>query len=361
MSEATPSVDGATVAPPVLSGPPDAPLAPPPPATEAPAPFGGRWKWIVLVVALLLGGSLVASRLVQLQRALEQLTQQAQAQSVQHQRDLEQIRDFEDRIGATTRRTEQLEQELTVFAGRDLSGDAELRRLREQSVLAEVDELLTLASSQLQISHDPAAAAAALGTADARLARLPRAQFFGLREALARDIERLRKAPTLDLTGMAIRLDRLVQGVDSWHLLADPGRRLMPAPVRPKTDPVPAGRFSWIGRELADTFHDLVRVRTVDAPEALLMPADQHQLMREHLRVRLLGARQSMLMRNEVLFRSDIADCQALIARYFDAGDPLVAAALVQLKGLAAAAIDVPAPSLEESQAALRSARPSAP
>jgi uncharacterized protein HemX len=357
MSEAVPTVDAATAPPQDLSGPPVPPTLP----EAAALPAGGRWKWIVLAVVLLLGGSLMVARLLQVQHALEQLGQQAQDQSVQHQRDLEQIRDFEQRMAATTRRTEQLEQELTVFAGRDLSGDAELRRLREQSVLAEVDELLTLASSQLQISHDPVAAATALGTADARLARLPRNQFFGLREALARDIERLRKAPTLDLTGMAIRLDRLVQGVDSWHLLADPGRRLAPAPVRPKTDPAAAGRFGWIGRELADTFRDLVRIRTVDSPESLLMPADQHQLVREHVRVRLLGARQSMLMRNEALFRSDVADCQLLIARYFDPGDPLVAAALAQLKGLAAAAIDVPVPSLEDSQAALRAARPAVP
>jgi len=365
MSDPVQPGDAGLAAMPVVAmapaGPSGPPVTPGPLEADAAGPFTGRWHWIVLVVALLLGGSLVASRLFQLQHALEQLKQQTQDQNVQHQRDLEQIRDFETRMSATTRRTEQLEQELTVFAGRDLSGDADLRRLREQSVLAEVDELLTLASSQLQISHDPAAAAAALGTADARLARLPRAQFFGLREALARDIERLRKAPTLDLTGMAIRLDRLVQGVDSWHLLADPGRRLMPAPVRPKADAPPPGRFSWIGRELADTFRDLVRIRTVDAPEALLMPADQHQLMREHVRVRLLGARQSMLMRNEALFRSDVADCQALVTRYFDPGDPLVVAALAQLKALSSSSVDVPAPSAAPPGCHPGSARPSAP
>ena len=54
-------------------------------------------------------------------------------------------------------RTEQLEQQLTLMAGRDTAADSELRRLREQYVLAEVDELLTLAGSQLQVAHDPKA------------------------------------------------------------------------------------------------------------------------------------------------------------------------------------------------------------
>lgn len=349
------------------------PEGPAPQSAQAPAAAGAgpegrqdaaaasRWGWVALAAVVLVGGSVGAARLIQVQRAMQQLRQQSQDLGAQHQRDLGQIREFEERMEATARRTEQLEQELTVFAGRDVTGDADLRRLREQSVLAEVDELLTLAASQLQISHDPTAAAAALGTADARLARLPRAQFIGLREALARDMERLRKSPVPDLTGMAIRIDRLVQGVDSWHLLADPARKLAVAPPRAKAEAAPAGRLSWIGREFGDTFRDLVRIRTVDAPEALLMPADQHQLVREHVRVRLLGARQAMLLRNDALFRSDLSDCQALIGRYFDPGDPLVGAALAQLRTMAAAAIDVPVPGLEDSQAALRSARPSAP
>jgi uncharacterized protein HemX len=362
MTEATGETAAVSAEPPAPEGlgPASAPTPLPPDGTVA-ASRGARWAWVALAVVALVGGSLVAARLIQMQRALQLVSQQSRDLGVQHQRDLAQVRELEERMDATSHRTEQLEQELTVFAGRDLSGDADLRRLREQSVLAEVDELLTLAASQLQISHDPSAAAAALGTADARLARLPRAQFIGLREALARDIERLRKSPTPDLTGMAIRLDRLVQGVDSWHLLADPTRRLAAAPSRSKVEPAPAGRLNWIGREFGDTFRDLVRIRTIDSPEVLLMPADQHQLVREHVRVRLLGARQTMLLRNDALFRSDLSDCQALIGRYFDPVDPLVSAALAQLKAMTTAAIDVPAPSLEDSQAALRSARPSAP
>jgi uncharacterized protein HemX len=337
---------------------------PPPPAREQPGTT--RWTWIAVLAALLVTGAVVVAQLQDQQRALaQQLQQRADELAGQHQRDQAQLREVEERIAATARRTEQLEQQLTVFAGRDPSADAELRRLREQSVLTEADELITLAISQLQVLHDPAAAASALATADARLARLPRTQLYPLREALARDIERLRKTPTVDLTGMAIRLDRLVQGVDSWHLLGDPTRRLSVPPPKPKAEsgsaPAPGGRLGWLGREFGDAFRDLVRIRPVDAPEALLLPADQHQLVREHLRVRLLNARQAMLLRNEPLFRSDLADSQALIARYFDSTDPLVAAALAQLKTMATAAVDAPLPSLEDSQSALRSARPSAP
>jgi uncharacterized protein HemX len=320
------------------------------------------WKWALAIAAVAAAGALATVRLADLKREQQAVQRQVEELTAQHVRDLAELRNFEERVAATARRTEQLEQQLTELAGRDMAADAELRRLREEHLLAEVDELLTLAGSQLQIAHDPAAAISALVSAEARLARLPRPQFFGLREALARDIERLRKTPSVDLTGIALHLDRLVQGIDSWHLLSDTTRRLATAPAKPRAaENAPPGRFGWVGKEIGDAFRDLVRIRTVDAPEALLLPADQQQLVREHLRVRLLNARQAMLMRNGAVFRSDLADSHALIARYFDAGDPLVAAALTQLKVLATASVDAPAPTLDDSLAALRSARPSLP
>jgi uroporphyrin-3 C-methyltransferase len=338
------------------------PTAVTPPRAPARAP-SNLWKWLLALAALAAAGVLATARLAEVKREQQGVRQRVEELTLQHLRDLAELREFEDRVVATAHRTEQLEQQLTELAGRDTAADADLRRLREEHVLAEVDQLLTLAASQLQIMHDPAAAISVLASADARLARLPRAQFSPLREALARDIERLRKAPSVDMTGIALRLDRLVQGVDSWPLLSDPTRRLAAVPAKPRAvegAPQP-GRFGRAGKEIGETLRDLVRIRDVEAPESLLLAADQQQLVREHLRVRLLNARQAMLIRSEVVFRSDLADCQALIGRYFDAGNPLVAAALSQLKALAATSVDAPPPTLEDSLAALRSARPSLP
>jgi uroporphyrin-3 C-methyltransferase len=320
------------------------------------------WIWVLALAALAVAGAVVALRLAALQRDLRAVEQRNEEASALHASDVAERQVLQERMDSTVRRTEQLEQQLTLLAGRDTAADAELRRLREEHVLTEVDELLTLAGSQLQVVRDPNAAIAALTSADARLARVPRSQFFALREALGRDIERLRKAPVVDVAGSAIRLDRLVQGVDSWHLLADPTRRLAAAPApKPRTEAAPPARFGWIGRELGDTLRELVRIRTVEAPDSLLLPSDQYPLVREHLRVRLLMARQAMVMRNQTLFRADLGDSMTIINRYFDAADPLVSAALAQLKALSLTAIDVPMPTLDDSLAALRAARPATP
>jgi len=337
------------------------PPAPTAPVASPPARGGSGLRiWVLAIAVLAAASGLLALRLAALQRELHSVQRRDEQLATLRASDAAERQALQERIEATARRTEQLEQQLTLLAGRDTAPDSELRRLREEHVMAEVDELLTLAGSQLQVVHDPNAAITALTSADARLARVPRPQFFALREALARDIERLRKTPVVDIAGTAIRLDRLVQGVDSWHLLADPTRRLA-APPKARPDAAPTGRFGWISRELGDTLRDLLRIRTVDAPDSLLLPPDQQPLLREHLRVRLLMARQAMLMRNQVLFRADVTDSFGLINRYFDPSDPLVGAALTQLRALAALAVDVPMPTLDDSLAALRAARPGMP
>ena len=314
------------------------------------------WIWVLAIVALAAAGAVVGLRLAALQRAVASVQQRSEEMAAQHAVDVAERQALQERIEAAQRRSDQLEQQLTLTSGRDTAADAELRRLREEHVLTEVDELLTLASSQLQVVRDPRAAIAALASADARLARVSRPQFFALREAVARDLERLRKTPAVDLFGGAIRMDRLAKDVDTWHLLADPTRRLAAPLPKPHTDNGPPSRFGWIGRELSDTLRDLVQVRTVDAPDSLLLPPGQYPLVREHLRVRLLMARQAMLMRNQTLFRADLDDSLGIIGRYFDENDPNVSDAIAQIKALKATTIDVPMPTLDDSLSALRAA-----
>src|SRR5262249_14076864 len=94
----------------------------------------------------------------------------------------------------------------------------ELSRNRDDWVVAEVEQILTIAAQQLQLSGNVPAALSALQTVDARLARSGRAQFLPLRKAFARDIERLKTAPGIDVPGAALKLDQMVAAVDSLSL-----------------------------------------------------------------------------------------------------------------------------------------------
>jgi uroporphyrin-3 C-methyltransferase/uroporphyrinogen III methyltransferase/synthase len=243
---------------------------------------------------------------------------------------------------------------------------ADLSRGRDEAVLVEVERLVAMSGQELAISGNVTTALAALQTADLRLARADSARFVPLRRVISRDIERLRAAPTVDITGMAVKLDQIAAAVDGWPLLSD--ERPAPATEAPlaaagpaPTAPSPGTPWleRWLARlqgELGD-YRDLVRLRRVDTPETLLLAPQQQALVRQQIKLRLLSARQALLMRNDRLFRADLAEAQALIARYVDGRPPAVTNALATLRQLTGTALSVEVPQINDSLAAVRAAR----
>src|SRR6187551_1992336 len=94
----------------------------------------------------------------------------------------------------------------------------ELSRSRDESLLADVEQTLLVANQQLQLAGNVKSALIALQAADARLARLDRPQLAGLRKVIARDLERLKLAPAVDVTGISARIDNLISSIDSLPL-----------------------------------------------------------------------------------------------------------------------------------------------
>lgn len=237
---------------------------------------------------------------------------------------------------------------------------ADLTRGRDDLALIEVERLIMLAAQEVQSANGLPAALAALQGADARLARIGGPQGVTLRRAIARDLERLRAAPTVDITGMALKLDQLAQAVDALPLLAEAAARPS-TPVRSTARPAapspPEAGWTRVRTWLAGEFGDLIRVREVDTPEALLLNGPQQQLVRHQLKLRLLDARQALLMRSDRLYRADLSEAQALLTRYFDVRAPGTVSAQAQLKQLASLPLSVDLPQASDSLAALRGLR----
>ena len=98
----------------------------------------------------------------------------------------------------------------------------ELAPSRDELALNEVEQVLSLASQQLAIAGNVQAALAALQLADAKLSRYDRPQLVALRRALARDIDKLKSVPYVDVAGMSLKLDQVI--VDDRHAAAREGR-----------------------------------------------------------------------------------------------------------------------------------------
>src|SRR3982750_340243 len=202
----------------------------------------------------------------------------------------------------------QLENRLAESQSQQLALEAlyqDLSRNRDEWQLAEIEQVLAIASQQLQLARNVRAALLALKLAEGRLARADRPQFAPIRRALARDIERLKASPAIDFPALALRLDNLIASVDSLPLAFDE-RIEQPGAQKEAPPTADRGFFARLGAEVWSELSQLVVVRRMGPAEPPLLPPSQAYFMRENLRLRLLNARGSLLARDEAGYREDL-------------------------------------------------------
>ncbi|HEY8251408.1 MAG TPA: uroporphyrinogen-III C-methyltransferase [Burkholderiales bacterium] len=247
----------------------------------------------------------------------------------------------------------QLESRLAESQSQQLALEAlyqEMSRNRDEWQLAEIEQVLAIAQQQLQLAGNVRAALLALQLAEARVAKADRPQFLPVRRALARDIERLKALPVLDIAAMSSRIDTLVAGVDSLPLAFEEKS----VAVKNETKDSERGFWSRLGSEVWSEVKQLVVVRQVGSNEPPLLPPPQAYFLRENLRLRLLNARLSLLARDEAGYREDLRAAQAWIKRYFDPRSKQTVDAQTQLKQLSSTSISFEMPSISESLDAVR-------
>ncbi|MGH8851602.1 MAG: uroporphyrinogen-III C-methyltransferase [Casimicrobiaceae bacterium] len=226
----------------------------------------------------------------------------------------------------------------------------ELSPSRDEWALTEVEQVLMLASQQLQLAGNVRGALAALQVADAKLQRLDRPQFVPLRRALARDMDRLKAVPYVDIAGLSLRLDQAIAGIDALPLALE--ARLEPAP--PPAPPQQGPGWRSLLRSAWQQVRQLVRIEDMAQPEVPLLLPDQQFFLRENLKLRLLSARFALLFRDQANFRADLAAAEAWIAKYFDTRSKPAQALQTLLKQLKATDMATELPGLATSLDAVR-------
>ncbi|MFS2026934.1 uroporphyrinogen-III C-methyltransferase [Massilia sp. GER05] len=244
----------------------------------------------------------------------------------------------------------------------------DISKNRDEWALSEIEQVLSTASQQLQLAGNVQGALIALQNADRSLSRSDKPQFITIRRAIARDIEKLKALPSVDQPGMALRLDNVISQIDNLPLLSDekPAEPIAPsrvnAPAAGKTA-APAERTlaqravetwrNW-SHEMWDDIRQLIRVRTVDNPDALMLSPSESYFVRENLKLRLLNARLALLSRNEGTFRDDINTAQQQLVKYFDTKARSTQAAQALLRQVQANNVTIDVPDLSESLNAVR-------
>lgn len=275
-----------------------------------------------------------------------------------------------------------LEGRLTETAGQQAQLERMYRSISQaglDGVLSDIEHALSIAGQQLLVGGNVSGALLVLQDAEARLKATDGASLSSLRRLLLRDIDRLKALPSTDVVSVLLRLDNVLQAVDTLPLLASFSPGALPAQPGVARGTAkegeatgraeggagsPVSSWSWLGESsmrtlasLRSELQSLVRVNRVDMPEAVLLAPEQSYFVRENLRLQLLNARAALLARQDSVFRGDIERSQKWITTYFDSRQISVSNAATQLRQLQSSRVSVELPSLAETLSAVRALR----
>ena len=263
----------------------------------------------------------------------------------------DQVRELSDKVAALEARYAEAQNQRAALEA--LYNDLSISR--DETALAEVEQMLLIAGQQLQLSANVKAALIAMQSADARLQRMDRPAFNGLRKAISQDMDKLRALPDVDIAGINFQLDNLMAAVDALPLVYQ--QRAAQTAVAQAA--APQGETGWqrLLREIWEEAKQLVRIENTGKAEIPLLPPAQEFFLRENLKLRLLSARLALLSRDEDNFRQEMKTAQAWTARYFDARSVEGAHMLDGLKKLSMSSINIDLPDVSASLQAVRNYR----
>ncbi|MFA9218749.1 MAG: uroporphyrinogen-III C-methyltransferase [Sphingomonadaceae bacterium] len=252
----------------------------------------------------------------------------------------------------------------------------DLSKNRDEWALSEIDQVLSTASQQLQLAGNVPGALIALQNADRSLSRSDKPQFITIRRAIAKDTEKLKALPMVDSVGVALRLDNVMAQIDSLPMLSDEKPTLPAAPekkAKAVAKGAKAGKGASVPEEptspwllaLQDTWNSwssemwtdvrqLIRVRSVTTPDALMLSPSQAYFLRENLKLRLLNARMALLSRNEAAFRADLIAAQEALVKYFDTRAKQTQTVQALLRQVQSSNLSIEMPTLADSLNAVR-------
>lgn len=347
------------------------PFPPPmPPVYDAPRRRGGGLVWIVVILLAVATGIAAFAFNRKLDRLDTQLAgrQQTlgaqtaelrakteQAQATAHQAEVE-LQQLQGKLADAQTAQQALQQQYQNLASN-----------RDEWTFAEVEQMLSSASEQLQLTGNTQLALFALQSADSRLAASGSPQALVARRAIAQDIDKLKAAPSTDLTGLAIKLDDAIAQVDTLPLLGEaPSARAEQAAAA--SAPSAAGAavpgetrvLHWwrvFSRAAGTELKSLVQVRRLDNADAMLNSPQQGEFIRDNVKLRLLSARLGLLSRNQATLTADLNAADAALARYFDGTSKRTQTVRTLLQDVTKGAATVEVPNLNTSLQAVHNTK----
>lgn len=313
--------------------------------------------WVVLVIAALvtLGWQWLNTRhrFNAIELSLSQKLEQYQAINKQS---LALAKQAEERSVQANMRTIVLEQKLAESRDQQEALQTlytQLAESRESTAVTEVEQLLTIASQQLQLNGNVKSALLALQAAHKRLEPLELPRAIQLRDTLNLEIERLQEIPQIDIVGMSAELTELTELCGKLPLISERQPTLNAKAAAEKPSVTSSGTLQKYIYAIWDDIKNLITVERINKPEPPLLAADQAFYLRENVKLRLLTARVALLQHDETTYKADLNTVKSWLNEYFDSKHPDAIKAFNLLNKLASNNISIELPQLTESFAAV--------
>ena len=277
------------------------------------------WAIGIASVLALLTGALLWQKVAGMQEQLARQSGEAQSQSLEAHAMAKQAVSLAQDASA---RAAVLDSRLSEVALQRSQLDElmqSMSRSRDENLVVDIEAALRLAQQQAQLTGSVEPLLAALKSADQRIVRAAQPRLALLQRAIARDIDRVKSAAVSDTPTLLIKLDELVHLADELVL----ANAVAPA-RQPDKSPVTAGvtSLSWWQNGLQMVLQEtrnLVRVSRIETPDAALLSPEQSFFLRENFKLKLLNARLGLLARQIDSARSDLADADVMLQKYFQA------------------------------------------
>lgn len=315
---------------------------------------------IALAIAVLgVGLTLLAG--LESQREIQEARNDAQKQVAEMAANARQARAIAEQFHDANRELETrlvaLEAQFAALQGQQVALDGlyhDLSINRVDSVLAEVEQAITIANQELLLAGDVRSAIRAMEDASRRLERLNQPSLLNLRRIVDQDLRRLRAVPLIDVAGMGVRIDNFASAADTLPLAAY-SRPV--AQARPATDAPGRGFWTRLSDQWMAELGQAVRIQRTDGPQVPPLEPEQTFFLRQNLKLRLLTARQALLARDEVSFRGDLRTAARWVDTWFDRQDRAVIKLSEALRQMADSPGAISLPGVEASLGAVRDLR----
>lgn len=319
------------------------------PASQGrPTSFIGLLALLLAIIALAVVSWQWFNSRHKLNELQQDLTQRLEQFNGYNQQSLALAKNADERSTEASARTMRLEQQLAESRDQLESLQTlylELVNNHDERLIAEVEQLLIIANQQLQLASNVKPALLALQTADSRLQHVDSPLAVQLRKGIAKDIQRLQELPQVDLIGISLKLENLIDSVDKLPLVSD---RHPKASVH-QFSPAEENQFRRLVREVWDDLKQMIRLERVDRPEPPLLAPDQTFFLRENLKLHLLTARIALLQHDEPSYRADLEQAEKWISNHFDLRENTTTTALATLKQLSSNTIVIQLPDISET------------